>query len=309
MVAPSRACLAAPRRTATALAVALVLALLLAAGALPGCQGDPPPPPPSGPPTPLEADVGVARVVGTGAMTPLAARLAEAWARRGGMPRVEVDPSVGSGGGVRAAFDGAVDIGLISRSLSASERGLGVEVVNVARGAVVIAAHPGVSVEGLSHAELVAMYAGQQAHFQGGAPAVLLLRDRDESANVAIELLLPELKRLREEAYVARRFRVLYHDDAMREALASTPGAIGVFDQGAIVAGATPLKVLSLGGVTPTLDAVADGTWRATRDLAFVLRPDRRPRLEAFLAFVASPEGRAITRASGFLPLPAGNTP
>src|SRR5690348_553151 len=106
-----------------------------------GCAADPPPPP-ARPVALLAPEAGVVRLVGTGAMSPLAARLAEAWSARRREPRIVVEESVGSGGGVRAAADGAVDLGMISRPLHQEERALGLEVVPVARDIVVIAAHP-----------------------------------------------------------------------------------------------------------------------------------------------------------------------
>jgi phosphate transport system substrate-binding protein len=86
----------------------------------------------------------------------------------------------------------------------------------------------------------------------------------------------------------------------MSEALSTTPGALGVIDLGA--AYGSRLKVLSIDGVSPSLDAVREGRWRATRPLAFVLRPDRRERARGFLDFVRSPRGREIMLSQGALP-------
>jgi phosphate transport system substrate-binding protein len=192
---------------------------------------------------------------------------------------------------------------MISRALSAAERTLGLELVPVARDAVVIAAHPGISIEGLSTTELEALYAGRSELFADGTRAVILLRDAQESANLALERWLPAIEASRKEAYRTRRFRVLYHDDAMGSALASTPGAIGVFSLGAVRSLDLRLRVLSLDGVRPSVESMADGSWRATRDLAFVLRPDRLERTRSFVEFARSPEGQEITRSSGYLPL------
>ena len=86
--------------------------------------------------------------------------------------------------------------------------------------------------------------------------------------------------------------------------LAATPGALGVFSLGALLAHGPALKVLALDGRAPTTTALADGSWRATRDLSFVFRRDRAERTRPFLAFVTSEEGRRVTLASGYLPLP-----
>jgi phosphate transport system substrate-binding protein len=277
----------------------LALPLLLAA-----CQGDAPPPAAAQPSIELAPEPDVIRAVGTGAMEPLAQALAQAWRESGGAPQVIVEPSVGSGGGVLAAADGAADLGMISRPLDADEAQKGLLVHPVARDAAVIAAHRSVAVDGLTSEALAALYAGRASRFADGQRAVVLLRDAHESANAALERIVPELGPIRRDAYAAGRLRVLYHDDAMAEALATTPGGVGVYDLGAIVTWRLPLKVLALDGVRPSVETIADGSWKATRELAFVQRPDRAERVAKFLLFVASPEGRRITRASGCVALP-----
>ena len=130
----------------------------------------------------------------------------------------------------------------------------------------------------------------------------MLLRDRDDSAHAALERMIPAMTAARERAYETRRFRVLRHDDAMGAALATTPGAIGVFGLGAATGGQLPLKVLSIDGQHPSVEAVEAGRWQATRDLALVARPDRLARANAFVSFATGPKGVAIIRREGYVP-------
>lgn len=276
------------------------LAVTLAAVLL-GCAGNPPPPP-SAPARVQNPDPSALHVGGSGAMTPLAMRLAEAWAARGGQPAVVVAESIGTGGGVRAAADGALDLGLASRPLTPEELRLGLTVLPAGRDVVVLAAHPSVPVEGLSSNELLALHRGQMRHFPDGTPAVLLLRDRAESANRALDLAVPGIRQAREEAYRERRHRVLYHDSAMAEALRATRGALGVFPLGAIVSLRLPLRILALDGVHPSPENVESGRWRMSRPLLLVARPDCLPRAAAFLRFLYSAEAAQLYRASGYLP-------
>ena len=262
------------------------------------------PPAPALLPEPIPSvDPAVLRVAGSGAMTPLATRLARAWATLGGSPRVVVEPSIGSPGGARAAADGAVDLGMVARPLSDQERALGLEVLPVARDAVVLAAHPGVPIDGISTPQILALFSGQTGQYQDGSPALVLLRDRGDSAHSAFERQVSELRPVRERAYDEHRFEVVFHDDTMGAMLASSTGAVGVFSLGAVSTWHLPLKVLSVDGVTATVEHLEDGTWKASRELIFVLRPDRRPRADGFLAYVRSDEARALMRSSGYLPV------
>jgi len=55
-------------------------------------------------------------------------------------------------------------------------------------------------VAGIDGRTLEALYAGDVATFADGTPAVMLLRDPDESANAALEATMPRLRALREGA-------------------------------------------------------------------------------------------------------------
>jgi phosphate transport system substrate-binding protein len=266
--------------------------------AVTACDGDAPPPAGVVRAT-AAAEPGTIRLAGTGAMAPLAERLARAFSTGApGRPRVLVAESIGSGGGVRATWDGAVDLGMVSRPLNAEELRLGLTVVPVGRDVVVLAGHPDLAIEGISGDELRALHGGAQP--LGNTPVTLLLRDRDESANAALDAMVPGMRALREQAYGGGRLRVLYHDDAMGEALASTRDAVGVFSLAAIQSRRLPLKVLALDGVRPSPASVADGSWKATRPLSFVMRPDRAAHVRLFLEHCASAEGRAIVAAGGY---------
>jgi phosphate transport system substrate-binding protein len=270
--------------------------LLLSLIALASCAGDPGPPaagraPHLRPPTP-----GALRLGGSGAMLPLAVALGRSFAGHG--LRIVVEESLGSGGGARAAAEGAVDLGLISRALSPAERRLGLTELRVATDAVVVAGGASVPVDNLTSAELRALYAEPRGRFADGTLATVLLRDRGESANAALERAVPGL---RAWAPWPRR-RVLYHEAAMIEALASTPSAIGVASLGGLAAGGHRLRPLALDRRRPSLEALADGSWPATRPLSFVARPDRLERARPFLAFIRSEAGRRISRELGFLP-------
>ena len=267
-----------------------------------GCDDRPPAPAPSPPPR-STFNPAVIRVVGSGAMTPLASRLARAWQTQSANPKVVVEPSVGSSGGIRATLDGAVDIGMIARPLSSAEAHLGLLPIPVALDAVVLAAHQDLPVDNLSSAELESLFSGASSQLSDGSPVTVLLRDRSDSAHSAFEKQVPSLRSLREDAFESHRFRVVFHDDAMGATLAASPGAIGVFSLGAVVSWKLPLKVPAIDGVNPSLEHMRDGSWRATRELAFVVRSDNRARYSSFFAFLASEEALAVIRASGYLPL------
>jgi phosphate transport system substrate-binding protein len=280
--------------------LAALLTLLLSVGV--GCTGDLPPPSPRPAIAIGSPDPDAIHISGTGAMTPLMTLLAEEWTRRGGIPHVLIEESIGSGGGIRATYDGAIDLGMVSRPLSSEELRLGLVQIPVGQDVVALVAHPGLGTDEVSAEELPALYRGERTRFANGAPAVPLLRDRSESANAALDRIVPGLQAAREQAYRQRRHRVLYNDRAMAEAIASTPGSFGVFSLSWLLAYRLPLKVLRLSGVSPSPDAVLAGRYRGSRELFFVVRKERLPRTTALLDFLRSPEVNVLIRSHGYLP-------
>lgn len=240
--------------------------------------------------TPLAPPHGALQAAGSGPNVPLTRRLAERFAAQGG-GAIVVHASIGSRGGILAASDGAVDLGLISRPLGKAELALGLEVVPYARVEVLLAAHPGDADERLTPEDVLAIYRGTRKTWHDGSPITVLLREVGDSGQEALARALPGFGEVVAEAHRSRRFRVIYREHDMKEALLSTPGAIGVFDKGLAKIEQAPLRLLPIEGVTPT------------RDLAFVRRRGD-PRADAFLAFVRSPAGREIIGEGGYLPLP-----
>lgn len=274
--------------------------LLTSLMVLVACAGDSPPPAPKAETGVLAPMPDALLAMGSGAATPLLQALARAYGTRHPRLPVRVEPSVGTAGGIAAARDGAVDLGLVGRALGPGEAP-SLERVSVARDAVIFAAAPDVERDGLTRDEVRRLYAGDRT-----IGLTLLLRDPQETANEAVERAMPDLRELREAATRAGRFRVLDHDDAMAHTLLTTPHALGVFSFGAIRSWRLPLRPMSLDGVVPSVESLENGTWPAIRTVGIVFRSERRSRVSPFLAFIFSPEGKAVSRSNGFLPLPEG---
>ena len=164
------------------------------------CAGDPPPPPPSSAVAVLAPRPEVL-AAGTGAMTPLMMALARETSA-GTAHHIRVEPSIGSGGAIAAARDGAVDLGLVARPLYPEEAN-GLERVDLARDAVVLAAASDVPIDNLSSDDLHRLYQGELRRM------TLLLRDESDSANAALESVHPGLADERRHSAETGRFRVL----------------------------------------------------------------------------------------------------
>lgn len=239
-------------------------------------------------------------IAGSGSNIPMTkALLAARYGHR--HDRVVVHPSIGTGGGVRALRDGAVDVAMISRPLD-PEEAEALVVIPWARVPVVVAVHPSVPVAGLATAELIEIYGGQRTTWSDGTPVVVLQRERGDSSHRAFDVRVPGFREVNEAAYQARRFRVLYHDVAMLDALESVEGAIGLVGSG-VVPDAS-YRVLALDGRMPTPETVASGEYPFTKDLAFAMRGVPTGLARDFMTFIHGDEARRVVRAFGSVSLP-----
>ncbi len=243
------------------------------------------------------------RIAGSGSNVPLTRKLAAAYRRTGPVESVVVHDSIGSTGGIRAASDGVIDIGLTSRPLAADETA-GLLVTGYARAAVVVAVRADSPDTSISTATLLEIYRGTRTTWPDGRPIVVIQRERGDSSHRSIARGLPGFDEANAVAWRTRRFALVYSDRAMEARLIRTRGGVGVADLGVISAQRLPLRGLGLDGVRPSPAAVASGTYPFFKDLRFVHRRPISPAVASFLSFAASPAGRAVIRDAGYLPLP-----
>lgn len=240
---------------------------------------------------------------GSGTNLPIVRVLAEAFEKKHPNIAIEVPASIGSTSGIRAVADGAIAIGLISRPLKESEKGLGLEVVTYAHTPLIIGVHPSVAEENISYAEILDIYRGKKTHWANGKEIIVLTREPGDSTIVAMEKGVPGFKEVYDESQRAKRWATLLKDLEMDETLAKTPEAIGFADLGAITIEKHRIKALKVNNVAPTLKNLKNGTYLLVKPLIFVFHRERLPpAARDFLAYVRSREGTKILRDNGCLP-------
>jgi phosphate transport system substrate-binding protein len=206
-------------------------------------------------------------------------------------------------GGINAARDGNISVGLISRPLREKEKGWGLTVVPYARTAVVIGAHQTVVDEGITYEELVQIYKGTKSKWADGREIIVLTRELGDSSIEVLEREVPGFKETYAETQKAKRWVVLFTDQEMNRMLAKTPYAIGLSDMGAIIAERLPIKTLKVNGVSPTPENILNVKYSLVKALSFVFPKDKLPaEAKAFIDFVQSREGEKILRTHGYLP-------
>lgn len=243
-------------------------------------------------------------VAGSGTNLPVIWLLAQAFQHSHPRDNIYIPASIGSGGAIRAAARGMVDIGLISRDLQGTERGLGLTVAPYARTAAVVAVHPSVKENDITFDEINAIYQGAKGRWQDGNKIVVLTREPEDSTIVLMEKKIPGFKDIYERSQRASRWKTTQTDQEMNEALVATPYAIGLSDFGAITADKLPIKALRVNGIAPTPENIRNGSYPFIKPLSFVYRKENlSPAARAFLEFVGSSHGQKILKAYGYQPI------
>ena len=240
---------------------------------------------------------------GTGTSLAIVRRLADGFERQHPEIRIQVPGSIGSTGGIQAAADGAVALGLIARPLREREKPLGLTVVPFARTGVAIATHEGVADDGITPEDFVSIYAGTKTRWRDGREIIVLARPLDEGLVEELGRRVSGFKNVYAESQKARRWKTLFTDQEMNQMLATTPFAVGFTAAGTVTAGHLPVKMLKVNGVPPTLENVASGRYPLFMTLSFAFIQEKLPEpARAFIEFVRSSEGARILRAAGFAP-------
>ena len=239
------------------------------------------------------------RIGGTGAALGTMQLLANAFRVRNPDILVTVLPSLGSGGGIKAATEGVLGIGVSSRPLKQSERKRGAAELEYARTPFVFAVSVESGVTSLTTAELADIYAGRMAGWPDGSPVRVLLRPVSDIDTEMIMSMSPALRQGMLAAQARPGVRVSVNDQDAANDLEKIAGAIGPSTLALLLSESRPLRALKLDGVEPTAANAASGAYPYYKRLFIVTGPKRTAAVERFIAFVQSPAGQKILTSNG----------
>ncbi len=218
--------------------------------------------------------------------------------------RISYD-SQGSSVGVKGVISGTYSLGGSSRELSDSEKAEGAVAVRIALdGVAVIVNKATVSIDSITTAQIAAIFAGEITNWNqvGGPDAPIVIFNRDEASGTRdcfnSTVVKPAGKKFTNTAAI-----VTSNGDMVAK-VAGTPYAIGYCGFGYITKdpGTKPLVV---NGIPPVVANVLNNTYPVSRYLNMVHDgPLAEGTLEkAFIDYLLSPDGQAIVKEEGFIPL------
>lgn len=233
------------------------------------------------------APVGV-QIGGTGAGLGPAARVLS------GRADVHLVPSLGSGGGIKAALAGAIDIALVARALTDAERARGLQAREWFRTPLIWAAHPVVPASQLTMDELLGLYAGRTTRWSNGDPVRLVLRPENDSDSLLMRTIGPAAADALRLAHARPGVLVASTDSEAVDAIGRLQGAVGVTTLGMVLTETPSLKVLDIDRVRPSLQALSAGRWALHKAVQLVTRGAPAAPVQAVLDTLLSADAGQI---------------
>ncbi len=242
-------------------------------------------------------------IQGSSTVLPIAQRAAEVYMQQNSDVNISVRGG-GSGNGIAALIDGAVDIADASRFIKNKEVnaaiGNGIYPVphRVAMDGIAVVINPANPVEELSMEQIKDIYTGKIDNWNklGGKNQEIVIVSRDSSSGtfeVFGEIVL-------EDAKVAPTALLQASNGAVAGVIAETKGAIGYVGLGYL---SDDLKAVRVNGTMPNNATVASGKFPIARPLFMFTNGWPEGLAADFINFVLSAEGQKIADEQGYIPL------
>lgn len=225
--------------------------------------------------------------------------LAETFRKSHPQANIEVIPSLGSSGGVKALLHGAVDIAISGRPLTETELGRGIEAREIAQTPFVFVVNANVSSEEISLQELEDIYGGATLTWSDGTRIRPVLRPETDTTTKMLESLSPGMHQALRHARSREGMLRATTDQESAEVVEGTPGALASSTLTQVYSEQRRVKILAFNGVQPSVKSLGDGAYPLSLSLYLVTSLKPRDMTRQFLEFISSEAGREILMENG----------
>jgi len=235
------------------------------------------------------------RLGGTGSGLELVRQLAGLYARQHQHVDIQVVPSLGSTGGIKAVQAGALDLAISARPVKPEEQG--VESIHLCRTPVAFAVHPANTVSAIRTAELVPLYGTVSQTWANGERVRLLLRPDAEIDTKLLRSLSPAVEQALSQAKLRPGMIMAVTDQDNLKLLQTIPGAFGMATLAMVTAERAKVRLLAFNGIEPTLQNLELGRYPLVRDYYLIAKTPASQPVQRVISFARSARGAALMKA------------
>jgi len=205
----------------------------------------------------------------------------------------------GSGVGIKQVCEGLIDIGNTGRVPTPDEISrCNLKVYKFAVDGIGVVVNPKRNIDNISKENLKKVFAGDMTSWKdlGGAEGPINVYTRDAESGTREVFWSKGL----EKGKIAEKANFVPSNAGMKTVIANDPQGIGYISLGV----ADPsVKLLAIDGVFPWEDNVKSEKYEIARGLYMNTRGEPSPLAKAFISYMLSPEGQALVKEHGFLPV------
>jgi phosphate transport system substrate-binding protein len=240
-------------------------------------------------------------LTGSSTIAPLALEIGKRFEKLNKGVRVDVQTG-GSSRGINDARSGLAQIGMASRALKSDENDL--KPFTIAQDGVCMILNKSNPVSVLSNEQIKAIYTGQIRNWKevGGKDATITVANKAEGRST-LELFLSFFGLKNSEI----KAQVIVGDNLQDiKTVAGNPGAIGYVSIGTAEfeeQQGTPIKLVPMNGIAPTVANVRDGKFPLSRPLNLVTKEVPQGLVKRFIDFAQSKEVHDLIKEQYFVPL------
>lgn len=215
--------------------------------------------------------------------------------------KLEILPSLGTSGGIRALTEGAIDIALAAREPTPQESAKGIEKSACFRTAMVFASsNPNPS--GIELADLPNIYRSVNRKWPDGTPVKIILRSRVGSENDFMVAAVPAMAGALEDAYKRSGMPIGSTDQENAELAVRTAGSLSVMTLLQVRAEHLSLRMLPIDGNAASAETLSNNTYPLPIDICLLTMRNRPPGVSLFLGYFWSDAARARLKSLGAIP-------
>ena len=239
------------------------------------------------------------RIGGTGAATGMLPIIAAAIPASENL-KLEVVPSLGTGGGLQAAEDGVLDIAVAGRTLKPEEKARGLAQAAALRTPFVLVTsyrQP----NGFKSTAIAGIYESTKATWPDGSLIRIILRPKSDSDTPLLGGMFPGMASAIEAARQRPDIPIAATDQDNLTMAEQVPGSLAGSSFTQIQTERRNLRLIAINGVQPSLETFESGAYSFRKDMYFVISARKKPSAERFIAFLQSSAGERALRATGTL--------
>jgi phosphate transport system substrate-binding protein len=216
---------------------------------------------------------------------------------------VDVFPSLGSGGGIKAVSAGAIDLAISSRPLKDKEKNPQLMSKPYAVTAMAIVTERSDAMDSLSTDDLVKIFDGRTKSWPDGKPIRIVLRPDQDTDTKVIKDSIPDLAASMEVARKIRGVVTGLTDQDAADFLEKIPGSLGFLSLSVVNGEKRRLSVISFNGVKPSAEKIQSDLYPAHKTFYFVWKESGSSAVREFLDFMDSQLARDVMEKTGHLVL------